>query len=234
MDSLPSSSAGTIASVEASQRSSQQKLSQKTYDSQRPSGSSVLWAHLLRKDVLPSPANADLPLPPLAPVDKSATSTRILLLDTQAQLQKFGQAVDGLTSRVDSAKHEINLVKTLFKQDREVLMNDIVDRVNRSQSEIQKSIGKPAQASKLEDIEKNLDLRLDNMNQRLDAMQMVNHQNSICLDTFQVYTPIALSDIYANVTEPESSLTILARTAKHYHRRSHSFAPSFTDYTSAD
>ncbi|KAJ3986282.1 hypothetical protein F5890DRAFT_1407635 [Lentinula detonsa] len=163
MDYFPSSSAGTSSSVENSQK-----------PSERLSGSSVLWAHLLRKDVLASPAKTDLPLPPLAPVNKSATSTRILLLDTQAHLQKFGQAVDDLTSKVEGAKHEIVTVKTLFKQDREVLMNDIVDRLNRSQLEIQKSISKPAQASKLEDFQKNLELRLESMDQRLNAIQMVN------------------------------------------------------------
>lgn len=119
MDSFPSSSAGTSSSLDNSQRSS---------------ASSVLWAHLLRKDVLSSPTKTDLPLPPLAPVDKSATSTRILLLDTQAHLQKFGQVVDDLTSKVDNAKHEIVTVKTLFQQDREVFMNDIVDRCAYSYS----------------------------------------------------------------------------------------------------
>ncbi|KAJ3901772.1 hypothetical protein F5879DRAFT_806703 [Lentinula edodes] len=159
MDSFPSSSAGTSSSLDNSQRSS---------------ASSVLWAHLLRKDVLSSPTKTDLPLPPLAPVDKSATSTRILLLDTQAHLQKFGQVVDDLTSKVDNAKHEIVTVKTLFQQDREVFMNDIVDRLNRNQSEIQKSMGKLAQTSGLEDVQKILELRLQNMDQRLDSLQMVN------------------------------------------------------------
>ncbi|KAJ4470117.1 hypothetical protein J3R30DRAFT_1226746 [Lentinula aciculospora] len=166
MDYFPSSSAGTTSSTETSQR---------------PSGSSVLWAHLLRKDVLTSPAKTDLPLPPLAPVDRSATSTRILLLDTQAHLQKFGQSVDDLTSKVDSTKHEIVTVKNLFKQDREVLMNDIVDRVNRSQLEIQKSISKPAQASKLEDIQKTLEVRLETMDQRLNVMQMLHQTYSQAL-----------------------------------------------------
>ena len=57
----------------------------------------------------------------------SGTSTRILLLDTQAHLQKFGQKVDDLTSKVSHAKQEIVTVKTLFQQDREGLMSELVD-----------------------------------------------------------------------------------------------------------
>ena len=117
MDSLPPSSAGTTSS-----RSDTYK------DHGLSSSSSVLWAHLLRKDVLASSSRGDVPLPPLAPVDKSGTSTRILLLDTQTHLQKFGQNVEELTSRVDLAKQEIVTVKTLFQQDREALTSDFVDR----------------------------------------------------------------------------------------------------------
>ncbi|KAF9077961.1 hypothetical protein BDP27DRAFT_1207287 [Rhodocollybia butyracea] len=142
-------------------------------DTQNYPGSSVLWAHLLRKDVLASPSKSDLPLPPLAPVDKNGTSTRILLLDTQANLQKFGQVVGELTSKVDHAKHEIVTVKNLFQQDREAFMNEFVEKLNRSQSEIHKSLGKPAQNNKLEDLQKNFELRFENMDQRLIAMQMV-------------------------------------------------------------
>lgn len=56
-----------------------------------------------------------------------STSTRILLLDTQAHLQKFGQKVDDLTSNVAHAKQEIVTANTLFQQDRESLMSDFVD-----------------------------------------------------------------------------------------------------------
>lgn len=45
--------------------------------------------------------------------------------------------------------------------------------MNRSQLEIQKTIGKPAQASKSEDLQKIVELRLEGMDQRLAAMQMV-------------------------------------------------------------
>ncbi|KAH7878338.1 hypothetical protein C8J55DRAFT_490286 [Lentinula edodes] len=76
----------------------------------------------LPKYVLTSPTKANLPLPPLAPVNKSNLQRRpASLLDTQAHLQNLGQVVDDLTSKVDNAKHEIFMVKTLLQQEREVL-----------------------------------------------------------------------------------------------------------------
>ncbi|KAE9406296.1 hypothetical protein BT96DRAFT_811151 [Gymnopus androsaceus JB14] len=168
MDSLPPSSAGTSSSY-----------SESYGNSRKPSSSSVLWAHLLRKDALTASVKTDAPLQPLAPVDKSGTSTRILLLDTQAHLQKFGRKVDDLTSKVAHAKQEIVTVKTLFQQDREGLMSEFVDLLNRSQLEIQKTIGEPAQASKCEDLEKIVEVRLESMDQRLAALQMVSVVNQI-------------------------------------------------------
>ncbi|KAF5367807.1 hypothetical protein D9757_010329 [Collybiopsis confluens] len=168
MDSLPASSAGTYSSRSDTIFS----------DSSRPSGSSILWAHLLRKNDLQSSSASQLPLPPIAPIDKSATSTRILLLDTQAHLEKFARSVEVLTVKVDNAKQEIATVKTLFDQDREVLMGDLGDKLNRIQAEIQKGFGNPAQASKLDDIRTYVELKLENMDQRLDSMQMLSQSYS--------------------------------------------------------
>ncbi|KIK50773.1 hypothetical protein GYMLUDRAFT_182295 [Collybiopsis luxurians FD-317 M1] len=165
MDSLPSSSAGTCSS-----------RSDTYISSGKPSGSSILWAHLLRKDAQQGNSSTEanqLPLPPLAPSDKLGTSTRILLLDTQAHLEKFAKSVEDLTVKVDCAKQEIVTVKTLFEQDREVLLGDFVDKLSRSQSEIQKTVGSPAQANQLEDLRKNVELKLESMDQRLNSMQMV-------------------------------------------------------------
>jgi hypothetical protein len=63
------------------------------------STSSTLWAHLLRKD------RTNEPIPaisvPIAPADKTGTSVRLLLHDTQATLEKFSQRIDKLVKGVD-------------------------------------------------------------------------------------------------------------------------------------
>ncbi|THU93878.1 hypothetical protein K435DRAFT_564795, partial [Dendrothele bispora CBS 962.96] len=144
--------------------------------------SSVLWAHLLRKGNAHSTtstgtpqysSSSDVPIPPLMPQDKHGTSTRILLHDTQANLQKFGERVEHLTSAVDDAKQEIVVVKKLFRDEHENMMGEILDLVNRCQSEIRKSIGKPAQVEEMNRHHQNVLVRLEGLDKRLDAIQMV-------------------------------------------------------------
>ncbi|EEB97985.1 hypothetical protein MPER_02591 [Moniliophthora perniciosa FA553] len=135
---------------------------------------SVMWAHLLRKNTTGSTSTPTaLPLPPLAPADKNATSTRILLHDTQANLQKFSERVEKMTQNVENTRREISTVKTLFQDEHEALVGEMVDLVNRCQSEIKRPLGTPAQAEKLEDFQKNVELRLEHLDKRLDAIQMV-------------------------------------------------------------
>ena len=70
--------------------------------------SSTLWAHLLRKD---NPTNSStLSSLPIAPIDKTGTSVRLLLHDTQATLEKFSARVDKLITEAEQARS-----KTLTK-----------------------------------------------------------------------------------------------------------------------
>ncbi|KAJ6628909.1 hypothetical protein B0H10DRAFT_1868714 [Mycena sp. CBHHK59/15] len=133
---------------------------------------STLWGHLLRKQTLASPS-ATIPLPPTAPLDKTGTSMRILLHDTQANFEKFSARVDALTTGMDDAKREIVTVKNLFQEEHDLLTTEVVDLVNRSQTQIQKSLGVPAQAEKLEMFRKDVDLRLDGLTKRIDDIQSV-------------------------------------------------------------
>ncbi|KAF5353074.1 hypothetical protein D9758_008753 [Tetrapyrgos nigripes] len=190
MTSIPTSSV-TLTSTPSTSDHGTQKLTQVTQGSQsRPHGSSVLWSHLLRKDsALPAPSssfphasgNSDLPPHPMTPQDKHGTSTRILLHDTQANLQKFGEQVESLTSTVDDARQEIMVVKRLFRDEHESTMGDILDLVNRSQTELQKSMGKPAQAEKMEQLYNTVDTRLENLSKRIDALQMLYPTHSQAL-----------------------------------------------------
>lgn len=87
----------------------------------------MLWAHLLRKDTLAPPQNTAIPLPPMAPVDKTGTSIRILLHDTQANFETFSARMDKMAEGVDKAKSEIVTVKTLFQVEHETLSNEVYD-----------------------------------------------------------------------------------------------------------
>lgn len=93
--------------------------------SHRTPASSVLWAHLLRKDTLAAPPSSDIPLPPIAPTDRTGTSLRILLHDTQAHVERFSERVEKLTKGVDEAKQELGLTKTLFQREHEELTNEM-------------------------------------------------------------------------------------------------------------
>ncbi|KAF8142308.1 hypothetical protein K438DRAFT_1635871, partial [Mycena galopus ATCC 62051] len=137
----------------------------------RPPTSNALWGHLLRKNTLAPPV--DVPLPPTAPFDKTGTSMRILLHDTQANFEKFSTRVETLTSGIEDAKQELVIVKDLFQGVQESHTMDIVDLVNRSQTQIQKSMGDPAQAKALELFRKDVDSRLDGVSKRIDDMQAV-------------------------------------------------------------
>ncbi|KAJ7167463.1 hypothetical protein C8R46DRAFT_995579 [Mycena filopes] len=137
----------------------------------RPPPVNALWGQLLRKSTLAPPTAG--PLPPTAPLDKTGTSMRILLHDTQANFERFSTRVDTLASGIDNAKREIVIVKDLFQGAQETLTMDVVDLVNRSQTQIQKSMGSPAQAATLDLLRKDVEIRLNGLARRLDDMQSV-------------------------------------------------------------
>jgi hypothetical protein len=93
----------------------------------RPPPSTALWAHLLRKEPLASPPNSEIVPPPLAPFDKNGTSMRILLHDTQGNIEKFSARVDGLCSAVEEAKQEVATANALFLREHENLTGDMID-----------------------------------------------------------------------------------------------------------
>lgn len=95
----------------------------------------MLWGHLLASnDVSKTASHSDrhetrssAALSTIAPVDKTGTSLRILLHDTQANLEKFSERVGKLTGDIDESKREIGTVKTLLQQDHEKTVEEIVD-----------------------------------------------------------------------------------------------------------
>ncbi|KAJ7639078.1 hypothetical protein FB45DRAFT_741254, partial [Roridomyces roridus] len=139
-----------------------------------------LWGQLLRKHTLAVPST-ESPLPPTAPLDRNGTSMRILLHDTQANFEKFSTKVDTLTSGIDDTKRELLIVRDLFQKEHESLTMDFVDLVNRSQTQVQKSVGEPAQATALESFRKDVEIRLEGLTKRLDDMQSVSELPSLSI-----------------------------------------------------
>ncbi|KAF7301892.1 hypothetical protein MIND_00755200 [Mycena indigotica] len=140
----------------------------------------ALWGQLVRKTTTVSRGDS-LATPPTAPLDKTGTSMRILLHDTQSNFERFSVKVDSLSSGIDDARREIVVVKELFSGAQETLMNDVVDVVNRCQTHLQTAIGGPAQASALHELHKQVDVRLECLSKRIDDMQIFNQTQSLTL-----------------------------------------------------
>ena len=74
--------------------------------------SSTLWAHLLNKDPAASGSGlktglASVGLASSAPADKTGTSVRILLHDTQATIEKFSERVDRFVSEAEESRQKL-------------------------------------------------------------------------------------------------------------------------------
>jgi len=95
-----------------------------------PTASTTMWTHLLRSNTNQVPKSLkDMPIiaPPMVPLDKNASSMRILLHDTQANFEKFTTHVGTLFESIQETKNELKTTYSLFERDRETLMGDIID-----------------------------------------------------------------------------------------------------------
>jgi hypothetical protein len=99
-----------------------------------PTASTAVWNHLLRTTTTTEAPRSlkDMPIivPPMAPLDKNATSMRVLLHDTQANFERFSTQVGKLFETIQGTKNELTTMQTLFQRDRETLTSDIVDLGN--------------------------------------------------------------------------------------------------------
>jgi hypothetical protein len=91
----------------------------------RTTASKALWGHLLPNGAM-TPRVSDN-LPPIAPLDKTGTSMRLLLHDTQANLEKFSERVDKLTTGVQATKDEMDAIKNLWDVENEKAHGQISD-----------------------------------------------------------------------------------------------------------
>ncbi|KIY62718.1 hypothetical protein CYLTODRAFT_316738, partial [Cylindrobasidium torrendii FP15055 ss-10] len=131
---------------------------------------STLWAHLQQKD---ASLGTGIALPPMAPVDKTSTSMRILLHDTQAHFETFSDRVEKLTTTLEDTQKDIPLTKNLFEKEHENLSNEVYGLANRCQMEIVKAVGQPLQAPAAGAMHQEMQLRLESIDRRIDSMQLV-------------------------------------------------------------
>ncbi|KAH6916113.1 basidiospore development protein [Coprinopsis sp. MPI-PUGE-AT-0042] len=146
------------------------------------SASASLWAHFL-KDGVGRNDGAQPALPPLGPQDKNATTMRVLLHDTQMNLEKFSGHVETLIADVRETAQGLRTTSSLFEREHDKLTGDMIDLVNRSQTQVQTSLGSPAQSSALDAFVKTVELRLDGLDKRLDAIHSFNQTHSQALQT---------------------------------------------------
>ena len=95
----------------------------------KSSVSQTLWGHLLQRNVpsvLREASASSNSTIPLAPVDKAGSSTRMLLYDTQATLEKFSGHVEKLTARVEDTKREVSTAHKVFEFGHEKLLEQNV------------------------------------------------------------------------------------------------------------
>ncbi|KAI1788173.1 hypothetical protein LXA43DRAFT_843607, partial [Ganoderma leucocontextum] len=145
---------------------------------QQPFG---LWGHLSRTTGItqpnpPSSSNARSTTPSIAPLDKAGASTRILLHDTQAHLERFAERVTQLTTGVADAKRELVAIQKLYQEDHEQLVERMIGLANRCQTELQKTIGAPSQSSEVRNtlrVAEALGSRLEVLDKKVDMLSMV-------------------------------------------------------------
>ncbi|GLB43390.1 hypothetical protein LshimejAT787_1302910 [Lyophyllum shimeji] len=90
------------------------------------------------------------------------------------------------------------MVNTLFQREHETLTGEMVDLVNRSQTQLQASIGSPAQADQLGRLSKDVNTHLEALDKRIDAIQLFNQTHSQTLQ-LQSRAIQSLQDQHATV-----------------------------------
>ncbi|KAI5822520.1 hypothetical protein K523DRAFT_421999 [Schizophyllum commune Tattone D] len=171
-----------------------------SFPSRRTPSSSTLWAHLIRNDspLRPSPSTVSSAMQsmPGAPLDKTGTSMRMLLLDTQTNFENFSGRVDKLIDCVENAKSEVEYMKAMMQAERENAASEMIDLVNRCQREIQKSIKEPAQGAQLQSLHSDMLAKMELVCSRLESIDESHKANNKLLHT-QAQSISQLQDQYS-------------------------------------
>ncbi|KAI6013958.1 hypothetical protein BKA83DRAFT_4352144 [Pisolithus microcarpus] len=154
----------------------------------------ALWAHILPKMAVLQDSTPPVN-PPLTPQDKTGTSMRMLIYDTQTTLEKFSERLDVLMTRVDDCRGQVINANKLLDHERDKVLTEMVDISCQSQNELKSHMGTPAQAHALE----------------LTHASQMSTENSIRalekrIDALQTVSPTATSAVAsANLAHPSSS-----------------------------
>lgn len=78
----------------------------------------TLWAHLGSRAIAQSPSSSAQEHPSLAtnPIDKLGTSARVLLLDTQQNMEKLSKQVEKLSTNVEERGRDIPTLERIFDE----------------------------------------------------------------------------------------------------------------------
>ncbi|KAF8127370.1 hypothetical protein EV363DRAFT_1515071 [Boletus edulis] len=164
--------------------------------------SNLLWAHLLRKDATTTDSPSQIP--PIASQDKTGTSMRMLIHDTQVNLEKFSTRLDGLLQRVDCCRDQVVNANKLLDVERDKVLTEILEIAHRCQSEMKTHVGTPAQAPALDlvhvsqvsteksvqALEKRIDALQTLLQTHLHAMQSIQDQQNTLIGAVIPLVPI--------------------------------------------
>ncbi|KAG8214986.1 hypothetical protein J3R82DRAFT_8389 [Butyriboletus roseoflavus] len=204
----------------------------------------LLWAHLLRKDATTTDSLSQIP--PIAPQDKTGTSMRMLIHDTQVNLEKFSARLDGLLQCVDDCRAQVVNANKLLDVERDKVLTEILEIANRCQSEMKAHVGTCAQAPALDlvrvahvsteksvqALEKRIDALQTLLQTHAHAMQSIQDQQNTLIGAVLPLVPIlhgvppqidqikaALSDMVANAVSTMTNTVRSTLVAEFSHGR---------------
>ncbi|KAG1723244.1 uncharacterized protein EDB91DRAFT_1255718 [Suillus paluster] len=168
-------------------------------NTERKTAPNALWAYLLQKDLPASNDSSATPMiPPLAPIDRTNTSMRMLIHDMQATLESSLRewTLCSLTSRTQRLKWRtvtgyqranVNVcstrsrIATPEKRKRDGPIFSSLLLAKKVQTELKACIGAPSQASTLELVQKSqssAESSIQALDKRIDAIQtLIQTQN---------------------------------------------------------
>ncbi|KIJ20652.1 hypothetical protein PAXINDRAFT_124995, partial [Paxillus involutus ATCC 200175] len=113
---------------------------------------------------------------------------RMLIHDTQANLEKFSVRLDGLLQRVEDCKAQVLNSNKLLDNERDRVLTEILDIANRCQSELKSHIGTPAQAHALDLVhvsQLSTERIVQALEKRIDALQALLQTHTHAMQSIQ-------------------------------------------------
>ncbi|KAN0088906.1 hypothetical protein V8E55_005963, partial [Tylopilus felleus] len=113
---------------------------------------------------------------------------RMLIHDTQVNLEKFSTRVDGLLQHVDDCRAQVVSANKLLDVERDKVLTEILEIAHRCQSEMRAHVGTPAQASTLDLVhasQVSTEKSVQALGMRIDALQMLLQTHAHAMQSIQ-------------------------------------------------